>query len=383
MSRAFKQVLIISIIFSSLGCTSGGNSNQPVPPSIAIQPASQQASAGAVATFSVVANGSGPLSYQWTWNGAPIRNATGSSFTIPSTVPADNGSAFTVIVSNSAGTLTSSRALLAIPGAPRAPKAGDLRFKDVDAFPFGLSLMNPEGQIIVSGGAVMSMSAKNAACSPINLSCFNPQTPYSNAWGFAGFSLPLGYPERDISGTGGSLADLDSNLAALDPETVIISLDIDSINQVYGMDWSRSPGQGNYTIFRGPVTRSNLQSTATQAGNQGQVITAITFLDHQPYYVAYSWSGDPGSQYDVQIAEATIDSIGTIASDLSATGYIITAIGGNYSDGFLLVGTRFKGDSIPRPLSVISSPPWALGRGYATNGWVIINGGAYLTIGQQ
>jgi hypothetical protein len=85
-----------------------------VPPSITTQPASQTLTAGQTATFTVIATGTAPLSYQWQKNGANISGATSSSYTTPSTTTADSGSAFDVVVSNSAGTVTTNTASLTV-----------------------------------------------------------------------------------------------------------------------------------------------------------------------------------------------------------------------------------------------------------------------------
>ena len=83
-------------------------------PTITTQPASQTVTAGQSATFSVVATGTAPLSYQWAKNGATISGATSSSYTTPATTASDNGSQFTVMVSNSSGSVTSSPAILTV-----------------------------------------------------------------------------------------------------------------------------------------------------------------------------------------------------------------------------------------------------------------------------
>jgi hypothetical protein len=54
------------------------------------------------------------LGYQWRKNGADIPGATSSSYTTPATVAADNGSLFSVVVSNSAGSVTSNNATLTV-----------------------------------------------------------------------------------------------------------------------------------------------------------------------------------------------------------------------------------------------------------------------------
>src|SRR2546428_835492 len=92
-----------------------------VPPSITTQPASQTVTAGQSATFSVAASGTAPLSYQWRKNGTAINGATSASYTTPATTTADNGAQFTVVVSNSAGSVTSNAATLTVNAAVVPP----------------------------------------------------------------------------------------------------------------------------------------------------------------------------------------------------------------------------------------------------------------------
>ncbi|OLC92785.1 MAG: hypothetical protein AUH86_18395 [Acidobacteria bacterium 13_1_40CM_4_58_4] len=74
--------------------------------------------AGQTATFTVVATGTAPLSYQWQKNGGNIAGATAASYTTPATTTADSGSTFRVMVTNTAGTATSSAATLTVNPAP-------------------------------------------------------------------------------------------------------------------------------------------------------------------------------------------------------------------------------------------------------------------------
>jgi hypothetical protein len=93
----------------------------PVAPTITTQPGNQTVTAGQTATFTVVAAGTAPLSYQWQKNGANITGATGASYTTPATTTADSGTSFDVVVSNTAGTVTSAAAALTVNPAPVAP----------------------------------------------------------------------------------------------------------------------------------------------------------------------------------------------------------------------------------------------------------------------
>src|SRR5271155_3163105 len=93
----------------------------PVAPTITSQPASRTVTAGQTATFTVVASGTAPLSYQWQMNGAAISGATAPSYTTPATTTSNSGSAFQVVVSNSAGSMTSNAAILTVNAAAVAP----------------------------------------------------------------------------------------------------------------------------------------------------------------------------------------------------------------------------------------------------------------------
>ena len=85
-----------------------------VAPAITTEPIGQTVNVGQSAMFSVGATGTAPLSYQWNKNGAAISGATSSSYTTPAAATTDNASQFTVVVSNSAGTATSSAAVLTV-----------------------------------------------------------------------------------------------------------------------------------------------------------------------------------------------------------------------------------------------------------------------------
>jgi hypothetical protein len=91
----------------------GGGGNNPVPPSISSQPQNATVIQNQTATFSVTANGTAPLTYQWRKGGSALAGAAGSALTMTSAQPGDAGS-YDVVVSNSAGTVTSSAATLAV-----------------------------------------------------------------------------------------------------------------------------------------------------------------------------------------------------------------------------------------------------------------------------
>ncbi len=82
-------------------------------PTITAQPASQTVNVGDTATFSVTASGTAPLAYQWSFNGAAISGATGATYSIAN-VQTSNAGGYSVVVSNSAGSVTSTTATLTV-----------------------------------------------------------------------------------------------------------------------------------------------------------------------------------------------------------------------------------------------------------------------------
>ena len=93
------------------------------PPVITMQPADEAVLEGTTASFTVAATGGLPLSYQWQDNGTNLAdggNISGSANTnlIISNVSVADGGTYTVVVTNLAGSVTSSNALLTITPSP-------------------------------------------------------------------------------------------------------------------------------------------------------------------------------------------------------------------------------------------------------------------------
>jgi hypothetical protein len=117
--------LAVSLILA--GCGAGSPPPTIVSaaaPSITAQPANQTVTAGQTATFSVTALGTTPFSYQWQKGTTAITGATSASYTTPATTTADNGSQYSVVVSNAIGNATSNAATLTV--NPAQPATTDV-----------------------------------------------------------------------------------------------------------------------------------------------------------------------------------------------------------------------------------------------------------------
>lgn len=131
----FFRVFVVGPCFALMaaglvGCTGSTNSTVHASrPSITAEPANRAVTVGQTTSFTVRATGTAPLSYQWQKNGAALSGATSPSYSTPATTSADNGAQFTVVVSNSAGSVTSHAGMLTVSAA--APSVTTGRFGHV------------------------------------------------------------------------------------------------------------------------------------------------------------------------------------------------------------------------------------------------------------
>ncbi|MEO6003302.1 MAG: MBG domain-containing protein [Opitutus sp.] len=147
-------------ITAALGTLSAGNYNfafvagtltitepPPVLPTISQPPQDQTVNAGknVSVTFSVIASSPTPLSYQWQKDGAPIAGSTSSTFRINKVTAADAG-VYRVVVTNSAGSVTSNPATLTVAGPPvitTQPVAVSVKVGETATFTVGASGTQP------------------------------------------------------------------------------------------------------------------------------------------------------------------------------------------------------------------------------------------------
>ena len=91
------------------GCGGGESASAPT---ITAQPTSTTVLEQQPASFSVTATGTAPLSYEWRRNGTPIAGATSATLAITAALAADHGAHYSAVVTNSAGSVASTDAVL-------------------------------------------------------------------------------------------------------------------------------------------------------------------------------------------------------------------------------------------------------------------------------
>ena len=105
--------VIVTNLFGSVTSSNAVLLLTNAPPAITTQPQSQSVLAGQTATFSVAATGTPPLNYQWFFSGTNIAGATTNPFTLAN-VQLTNAGNYSVVITNIAGSVTSSAASLTV-----------------------------------------------------------------------------------------------------------------------------------------------------------------------------------------------------------------------------------------------------------------------------
>src|SRR5207237_8118593 len=102
---------------------------------------------------------------------------------------------------------------------------------------------------------------------------------------------------------------------------------------------------------------SDLPAFAASQGLKGRVVTALSLDSPTTCDVfSYGWANDPNSIYETSVEPVTRDTVASVAQNMAAEGYVITAFapGGQPNCGWYMVGTRLEGSTPPSPLFVTS-----------------------------
>ena len=372
------------------GCGGGMDAQFPkstpvAAPAIVQQPAAQSVPMGRSATYSVRTTGDS-VSYQWSKSGTPISGATGSSYITAPVAFADSGATFSVTATNTGGSVTSEAASLTV--TARAPKGGDLRFQQVDADSTVNGYGNAGVGLATGLNGRMAMTFGSAVGTPFYVgpgSCLDPPVADDCFFSFsedplAQSTLSFGYASdfddsfsNDLQGGGYWQA---SSPAPTSSHSVITSLDLEPASNLFALAWAQDSAHDGFSWGQQTVALANLATAAAAEGAASRVITAISHNAGQITYFAYAWQSDTATIYETQVASGSPDAAPSLAADLAAKGYIITATGiADDSGNVLLVGTRAQGDTLARPF-VAAKGSAEIGamqkQGYATVG-VIYN----------
>lgn len=273
---------------------------------------------------------------------------------------ADGGETFQVTVSNAANSVTSGTVTLTV--GPRAPAIGDLRYllyQQVTQPGFEAGGTGEITNVQNTYGEGSSLSFTNALGSPLGLGSTD-DCNVGEGCGYGIFEYCLPPPLTGLSTYyqagqyDGSYSDFNAYVqSTLGQNAVIFSLDLEQAPQTYGLAWVTNQ-TGGFDYRMEAVPPSQIQATVAADGAQSRIVTAATFDDASgnAILISYGWQGDTATTYDVQTVVATDPNVVSQATSLANQGYFISAFGGNDTDGYILVGERVHGDTMPRPVDV-------------------------------
>jgi hypothetical protein len=309
----------------------------------------------------VTATGATPLSYQWRKNGTAVSGATSSSYTTPATTSADNGAQFTVVVTNTAGSLTSNAATLTVnpapaPGIQVSPASINFGNTVVGSFLSQVLIITNTGtstlsitQVAQSGAAFtvsgfsLPLNVKPGQQSTITVA-FRPTSVGALAGNISIVSnAPTSPPSVALSGTG-IAATLNLNIsptslsfgsittsASSAPQNVTIT---NTGNSNVTISQISVTGAGYSITFGGaPVTLSPLQPltltvlfSPTAAGSVSGNISIVSNANGSPASVSLSGTGIAPVQHSVTLtwnaSPSTVSGYNVYRSTVSGTGYI-------------------------------------------------------------
>ena len=220
------------VVSNPFGFSSSSNAVLSVLPLIInTQPKSQTVALSSAVSFSVTVNGQGPFSYQWQFQGTNLALATNSSLILTNVQRAQSG-AYSVVVSNLYGTVTSSNANLAVVGIVVWGNFGT-----------GTSSLT---NVPANATNVIAMAAGDAHCLALKAD------GTVLAWGYGPVGLtnvPL-----DLTNVVSIAAGSTHSLALRNDGTVAL--------------WGRLPPVGNPLLGAVPATATNIVGLALGAGAQ-------------------------------------------------------------------------------------------------------------------
>jgi hypothetical protein len=151
------------------------------PPVITLQPVPATTNAGSQATFSVVVQGSQPMSYQWTLLSNPITDSAKYSGTTSATltianVSSSDGTSYRCIITNAAGSATSSMVPLAVivpPSITAQPGMQTVNYGANAVFNVGVSGTAPMTYVWSKNGTPLANGGNIAGASSASLTVGN------------------------------------------------------------------------------------------------------------------------------------------------------------------------------------------------------------------
>jgi hypothetical protein len=294
MIVALLFVLVTSLSATPASIAGTANGLKRKTPHITTQPASQTVTAGNPVTFWVSVTSTTPLNYQWKKNDAFITGATSSTYSTPATISSDSGAQFTVVVSNAAGSATSSVAILTVTAATTL-----LLNSSVSSLNFG--------NVNVSTSSSQNITLTNAGNANVTISqVMVSGAGFNTSGGAAGLILSPGQTTAlsvnfapSASGVASGTVTVSSN-ATNSPVTIgLTGTGVTPVSHSISLSWTEGTiGVTGYNAYVGsvsggpylhltssPLTVNSYADTSVQSGQTYYyVVTALDSTNQESTY---------------------------------------------------------------------------------------------------
>ena len=210
------------------------------PPAITIPPVSKSVAIGSNASFNLTATGTAPLSYQWSKGASAIVGATTSSYSIAAVTTNDAGN-YKVVITNSAGSITSSVATLTVLVPP--------------------SILTPPQSQTVSNGANATFTVV-AGGSP----------PLMYLWKFTGGSL--------AGATSSSLTITNVQMVSQGDYTVVVSNSVGAVTSSAAHLTLQTAAPGPFQLANWQLATGSVSFDITSPTQTNVVVWSSTDLAH-------------------------------------------------------------------------------------------------------
>ncbi|PYT40365.1 MAG: hypothetical protein DMG45_17290 [Acidobacteria bacterium] len=338
MNRSVLAVILLAVLCAGCSGLASQTTQTAGPvataPSITTQPGSQSVTAGQTATFSVAATGTAPLSYQWKKNGLAVSGASSSAYTTLPTSSSDTGAQFTVVVSNSSGSVTSSAAVLTV--STSIPPL-ELTTSQLPGGTVGSSYSTT---LSASGGTPPYSWSVSSGTLPTGLSLSSSGT-LSGTPTVAG-AFPFTVAVKDTASASAS-ASLSINVASVSPLQITSSqLPGGTVSSAYSATLSASGGTSPYSWS----VSSGTLPTGLSLSSSGALSGTPTVAGSFPFTVAVkdaaSASASASLSINVVTAAPPTVSISNPASGATLSG--TTTVSGVASDGLPITSVQLSVD---------------------------------------
>lgn len=340
---------------NAAGSTTADLSITVTGPTLAIttQPQSQSIQVGQTATFSVVAAGTGTLTYQWLKDAVALAGQTTTSYTTLPAALADSGSVYTVQVADTfGGTATSAKASLTVT-TPTASGTFSVTDSLTDGRENHTATVLQNGQVLVAGGSNVGSTLVTAELYDPSTGAFTPTGSLQSARAFHTATLLADGKVLLAGGTAGT-------------GTSTVTL---ATAELY------DPATGRFTLTTGTLIVGRFSHTATLLAN-GKVLLALG--QNLTGYATTAELYDPATGTFATTTGAPVANRTAHTATLLANGKVLLA-GGSMGNPKVAVATAELYDSTAGTFTATGSLAVARTGHSATalpSGKVLIVGGA-------